>query len=459
MFAPEVYKNRRNALRSKVSDGIILITGNTDTPMNYPANIFHFRQDSNFLYFFGLDHPGFAGIIDENGESIVFGNDVDIEDIIWMGPQPSVSDLAAKVAVSKTYLFAELGKYLSDKVKQGVTVHFLPQYRSENKVMLSEMLGIPMIGLKEVASIELIKGVVALRSIKEPCEIEEIRKACKIGWEMHTTAMRMAQPGIYEREIAGAIEGIALSHGGMLSFPAIVSQNGETLHNHCHANQLKEGRMLLVDAGAETSTHYASDNTRTFPSTRKFTQKQKEIYQIVLNANLKSTEATLPGVLYRDIHKIACLEVTQGLKDLGLMKGDVQEAVEAGAHAMFFPHGLGHMMGLDVHDMEDLGENYVGYDEEIKRSDQFGLAYLRLGRRLQPGFVLTNEPGIYFIPALIEKWKAEKINDAFINFERVAEYIDFGGIRIEDDILITQSGHEVFGPAIPKEINDIENFS
>jgi Xaa-Pro aminopeptidase len=427
--------------------------------MNYPSNTFHYRQDSSFLYFFGLDFPGLAGIIDfDNGEEFIFGNDVDLDDIIWMGPQVTIQENAAKAGVVKTAPLAKLNDYLSNLIKQGRKIHFLPPYRGENKIRLEQLLGISALRIGEYASVELIKAIVDLRSVKGPEEIEEIKKACATGYEMHVTAMKLAKPGVWEQQIAGTIEGIAAAGGGMISFPIILSQNGETLHNHNHSQILKEGRLLLTDAGAESLLHYASDFTRTVPVGGKFNQKQREIYEIVLAANNKATGLTKPGVTYKSVHLAACEVIAEGLKALGLMKGDVKEAVSNGAHALFFPHGLGHMMGLDVHDMEDLGQNYVGYDDEIRPSDQFGIAALRLGRRLQPGFVVTNEPGIYFIPALIDQWQREKTNADFINFDKVNQYRDFGGIRLEDDILVTETGSEIIGKRVPVEPDEIEKI-
>jgi Xaa-Pro aminopeptidase len=275
---------------------------------------------------------------------------------------------------------------------------------------------------------------------------------------MHTTAMKMGYPGNFEREIAGAVEGIALSHGGPVSFPVILSMDGQILHNHYHGNELIEGRMIVTDAGAESSMCYASDITRTFPVGGKFSTKQKEIYEIVLSANVQSIATYKPGMTHKEAHLLAAKTIAGGLKALGIMKGDVDEAVAAGAHALFFPHGLGHMLGLDVHDMEGLGENYVGYDEKTVRSDQFGLAYLRLGRELKEGFVVTNEPGCYFIPTLIDIWEKEKKLEAFINYSKVNEYRDFGGVRIEDDVLITKTGHRILGEAIPKTVADVEEM-
>ncbi|HBL74807.1 MAG: Xaa-Pro aminopeptidase [Bacteroidetes bacterium GWF2_42_66] len=457
MFEKDIYINRRKKLKEKIKNGLILIMGNVDVPMNYTDNTYHFRQDSSFLYFFGLDFQQLAGVIDaDSGEEIIFGNDVDMEDIIWMGPQVSLQEKATAVGIDKTAPFNQLFTIVKDAMAKGRHIHFLPPYRAENKILLAELLGIPVPQLKANSSLELIKAVIDLRSVKETCEITEIEKACATGYQMHVTAMKMAQEGAWEQTIAGVIEGISLSGGGMPSFPIILSQNGETLHNHNHSKILQKGRLMLVDAGAESSLRYASDFTRTTPVGGTFSQKQREIYEIVLAANNKAAQLAAPGVTYLSVHMAAAEVIASGLKELGLMKGDVQEAVRNGAHALFFPHGLGHMMGLDVHDMEDLGQIYVGYDNEIRPSDQFGTAYLRMGRRLQPGFVVTDEPGIYFIPALIDQWKAEKTNAAFINFDKVDEYRDFGGIRMEDDLLITETGARILGKRIPITPEEVE---
>ena len=459
MFEAIVYQDRRNKLRSMLKSGLIVFLGNNESPMNYPSNTYRYRQDSTFLYFFGLSMPGFAGVIDiDNGKDVIFGNDVDIDDIIWMGPQPLMKDLVKKVAVTEMYSMAMLSDTISDAIKRKRVIHFLPPYRAENKLSLEKLLVIPSASLKDKASVELIKAVVAIRSIKDSFEIAHLDEIMSIGYQMHTTAMKMAQPGVYEREIAGFIEGIALSNGGTVSFPVILSKRGETLHNHNHSNKLAAGDLMICDAGFESEMGYATDHTRVAPVGGKFSQKQKEIYKIVLDTNNAAINAIKPGIQYRDVHMLAATVVTEGLKSLGLMKGDTKEAVAAGAHTMFFPHGLGHMMGLDVHDMEDLGENYVGYDDKIKRSEQFGTAYLRLARKLQTGFVLTVEPGIYFIPALIDKWKEERINSNFINFEKVNQYRDFGGIRLEDDILVTETGNRILGnKRIPITIEEVEN--
>jgi Xaa-Pro aminopeptidase len=459
MFDKNVYTERRDRLRSKVGNGVILIPGNADAPMNYPANTYHFRQDSNFLYFFGLDYQNLAGVLDvDNNRDYIFGNDVSLDDIIWMGPQPTIKEKASKVGVEHTQPFSSLGEFISKVRDEGRAIHFLPPYRSRNKILLEDLLGIKPGEQKEKASVELIKAVVDLRAVKDQHEIAELEKVMEVAYEMHTTAMKMAKPGMYERQIAGVVEGIAISHGGHLSFPLILTVNGETLHNHYHGNKLESGQLLLIDGGAESEMRYASDHTRTIPVGGRFSERQRSVYQVVLDAQLKAIEAIKPGVTFKSIHLLAAKVLATGLKELGLMKGDLDAAVEQGAHALFMPHGLGHMLGLDVHDMEDLGENYVGYDDEVKRSDLFGTGYLRLGRKLQEGFVLTVEPGIYFIPALIEKWEQEGKFTDFINYEKVKEYIGFGGIRIEDDILVTADGHRVLGKPIPKTIDEIERI-
>ena len=457
MFKAEIYTRRRNELRKHLKGGLALFPANNESPINYPDNTYHYRQDSNFLYFFGLDQPGPAGVIDlDSGEDILFGDDVSIDAIIWMGHLPSMKSLGEQVGVKNIRAKSELRDYIRDAVQKGRTVHYLPPYRHDTLLELAALTGRSHAETASGASMELVRGVVALRSVKESVEIEEISKAVDISYEMHTTAMKMAFPGIYEREIAGRIEGIALSHGTSAAFPIILSMNGQILHNHYHGNLLEEGRMMVTDAGAETVNHYAGDITRTVPVGGRFSQRQKDIYEIVLKAETWAIGQIAPGIPNRDIHLGTARIIAGGLKDLGLMKGDVDEAVAAGAHAMFFPHGLGHMMGLDVHDMEGLGEDNVGYSDTIKRSTQFGTAYLRLGKELQSGYVITVEPGIYFIPALIDKWRSEDKFMDFINYDRAETYKDFGGIRIEDDVLVTETGYKVLGKSIPKTIPEIE---
>ena len=459
MFDKQVYIFRRKRLLEQVKDGVILLLGNSEASCNYLDNQYQFRQDSTFLYFFGLDKPDLAAVIDaETGEETIFGNDVDIDDIVWMGPQPFIADQAAEVGVSKSAPFAKLADCLKEARQKGRKIHFLPPYRNHNKILLHKLLGLPVDALKAEASVELIKAVVALRLLKEPCEIEEIDKACNLGYTMHVTVMKMMRLGMVEQELVGIMEGVARSGGLMPSFPIILSQRGETLHNHNHGAVLTDGQLCVVDAGAEIASHYCSDHTRTLPTGGKFTQKQKDVYNIVLAANDYAREASRPGVTYREVHLGSAKIIVQGLKNLGLIHGDVDEMVAAGVQGLFMPHGLGHNMGLDVHDMEDLGENYVGYDPDQTRAKQLGLGSLRMARKLVPGHVITDEPGIYFIPALIEQWKKEGHNAQYIDFARLESYYDFGGIRLEDDLLITPNGARLLGSArIPITVEDIEN--
>ena len=459
MFDKQVYISRRKRLLEQVKDGLILLLGNTEASCNYPDNQYQFRQDSSFLYFFGLDKPGLAAVMDaETGEELIFGDDVDIDDIIWMGPQPLLSEQAAEVGVASSAPFARLADCLAEAKKKGRTIHFLPPYRNHNRILLHKLLGIGLDGLKASASETLVKAVVSLRLVKEPCEIEQIDQACNLGYTMHVTAMKMMRLGMVEQEIVGVMEGVCRSGGVMPSFPIILSQHGETLHNHKHDAVLSEGRLCVIDAGAEIASHYCSDHTRTVPTGGKFTQKQKDIYNIVLAANDYAREAAFPGVTYRDIHLGASKIIVQGLKNLGLLHGDVDEMVAAGVQGLFMPHGLGHNMGLDVHDMEDLGENLVGYDPDQTRAKQLGLGSLRMARRLVAGHVITDEPGIYFIPALIEKWKSEGLGAQYIDFARLESYYDFGGIRLEDDLLITSKGARILGAKrIPITVEEIEN--
>ena len=458
MFESTTYIKRREALRKKVKSGLILILGNNEAPANYPDNCYHFRQDSSFLYFFGQSHPGYAGVLDiEAGEDIFFGNDVDIDDIIWMGPQPSIKDLAAQVGVQKSMPFCKLKEVVGQAIAQGRKIHFLPPYRYDNMMLLEELTGIRASMVKKYASVELIKAVVDLRSVKEACEIVELDLACNIGYEMHTTAMKLCKPGVSEQYITGVLEGIAASYGSKTSFATILTQHGETLHNHDHSHLLEAGKMMLTDCGAERISNYCSDHTRTVPVSGKFDARQKDIYNIVLACHDKALDLTRPGITYKEVHLEVCKVLAQGLNDLGLMKGNVEEAVAAGAHALFLPHGLGHMMGLDVHDMEDLGQINVGYDDETRPSTQFGLASLRMGRRLQEGFVMTDEPGCYFIPALIDQWRAEKKYTDFLNYDAIESFKNFGGIRLEDDILITPEGSRFLGEKrIPITVDEVE---
>jgi Xaa-Pro aminopeptidase len=458
MFNTDVYIQRREKLKKSVGSGLILFLGNDESPMNYADNTYHFRQDSTFLYFFGLNFAGLASTIDcETGETIIFGNDLTIEDFVWMGPQPTIAERSLKVGVTKSAPIKELVLKLQSERAKGRVIHFLPPYRPENKIKLFEWLGVIPAEAKAEASIELILGVVNLRNYKSPEEISEIRKAADVSVDMHIAAMRMAKPGVKESEIAGLVQSIAVASGGQIAFPVIATINGQTLHNHFHGNVLKSGDMFLLDIGAETSLGYAADLSSTAPVDKHFTSRQKEIYELTLASHNKAIEMLKPGIPFREVYLESCRVIVRGFKDMGLMKGDVDEAVANGAHALFFPCGLGHMMGLDVHDMEDLGEVYVGWAGNPKPT-QFGIKSLRLGRKLEPGFVLTIEPGIYFIPELIDQWKGKKHNADFINFNKVDEYRNFGGIRNEENFVITDKGYELLGKPKPKSVKDVEGL-
>jgi Xaa-Pro aminopeptidase len=458
MFKPETYSERRKKLQQKCGSGLLLFLGNEESPMNYADNTYHFRQDSSFLYFFGMDYPGLAALIDlDEGTEVLYGDDLTVEDIVWMGTQPTLLQRCASYGISQVKPKNLLESDLETAAKKGRRVHFLPPYRPENKIRLMNLLEINPAQAGKEASVELIKAVVDLRNHKSREEIDEIEKAVNISVEMHKTAMKTARPGMRESELAAAVTGIALAHGGQLSFPVIMTINGQTLHNHYYGNILKPGDLVMCDCGAETELHYAGDLSSTFPVDRKFTAGQREIYQLTLDAHEAALATLSPGVPFREVHYAACRTIINGLKDIGIMKGDTEEALAAGAHAMFFPCGTGHMMGLDVHDMEDLGEVYVGYGGEPK-STQFGLKSLRLARPMEPGFVATIEPGIYFIPELIDLWKKENRNTSFINFDQVEKFRNFGGIRNEEDILITETGYRVLGNRKPKTVEEVESL-
>jgi Xaa-Pro aminopeptidase len=460
MFSKETYIQRRQALKAQMSSGLILILGNNESPANGPFNNYTYRQDSCFLYFFGAKRDGLAGIIDvDNDREYLIGDDIDIDDIIWYGSVDSIADMGEAVGVDHSGTFSELKSLIDGALNENRTIHFLPPYRHDNQILLHHLLGIPTQELQSKASVELIKAIVKLRSNKSSEEIAEIERACSIGFKMHTTAMKLCQPGVTEHFIGGMISGIAEAFGAMVSFPSIVTMHGEVMHGYPSDAHLESGRLLLCDAGAETINHYCSDNTRTTPINGKFTNRQKEIYSIVEECHDLALKQAKPGVLWYDVHMNICKHIINKMKELGLMKGDTDEAAKAGAHALFLPHGLGHMMGMDVHDMEALGQQYVGFDDEIQPSSQFGTASLRMGRKLQEGFIVTDEPGIYFIPALIDLWKKESTNAEFLNFDVIDKYKDFGGIRIEDDILITSDGARMLGKdRIPYHIDDVEDF-
>lgn len=455
----DVYINRRKALKSKVASGIILLLGNNEAPMNYKDNTYRFRQDSSFLYFFGLDVPGLSAIIDcDSGEEIIFGNELTMDDIIWTGLLPSVKEMAMEVGIDKCLDFNSIFEFLDKQQQLKIEIHFLPPYRYDNIIFLHNALDISINQIQSKSSLSLVKAVISLRSYKDTFEILELHKAADITAQMHLTAMQLTKPGMKEYEIVAAVHQQAIKGGGDLSFPIILTVNGETLHNHYHKNTIADGQMILCDAGAETDLHYAGDMTRTFPVGKTFTEKQKEVYQIVLNAHNHAISMLKPGVMYRDIYIKASEILFEGLKLLGITKGDPVEAVQAGAHAMFFQCGLGHMMGLDVHDMEDLGEQHVGYDDTIQKSTQFGMKSLRLGKKLEEGFVLTVEPGIYFIPTLIDQWNSQNLFKDFINYYKLDAYRDFSGIRIEEDFVITNQGYTLLGKPLAKSIEDVEEI-
>ena len=457
MFSQDIYSNRRDALARLLPDSFLLFIGNKVSPMNYHDNTFPFRQDSTFLYLFGLDVPDMAAIIDTaTGVTTIFADDVSMDDIIWTGPMPSVADLASLCGVVSTRPLDALPNAVSTALRQHRKVHFVNPYRAETIVSLSALTGIPVDQVCQQASVPLMKALVSLRSSKQQCEIDEMDRHMHFGVAMHLTAMHLAHDGVSENQVMAALEHQALLGGGLVSFPTISTVNGQTLHNHGYSHTLRNGDLLLVDAGCESPNHYATDNTRTSPVGGRFSARQKEVYQAVLDANEAVIAQARPGVLYRDMHFAAARAIVDALKSIGLMSGDTDDAIQQGAYALFMPHGIGHMLGLDVHDMENYGEELVGYDDEVQRSSQFGLASLRMARRLQPGFCVTDEPGIYFIPQLIDRWRAEHKCDDFINYARLESYKDFGGIRIEDDLLITPDGCRIIGQRLPAAIADVE---
>lgn len=465
MFSKEVYARRRQTLVAKMADsaaegkrGIALFIGNTEAPAQYKDNCYKFRQDSTWLYFFGIDQPLYAAIIDlDDGNETIFANDVEIGDIIWMGPQPSVASVAASVGIEKSAPYTDLNAAVAKVLTEGRPVHFVKPSRYYNTMKIASLLGC---GTDEVAgrfSLALTKAIVSMRLVKEDCEIEAIDDACNLGYEMHTVARNSIVPGIIEQEIVGKMDGVTLSKGWGVSFPTILTQHGETLHNHLHDKIIEPGKLMVIDAGAESNVHYASDFTRTYPTSGKFTAKQREIYQIVCDCNEFAFSMTRPGISYREVHLKTMHLMLEELRALDIVRGDVQDMVEAGIAGLFMPHGLGHNMGLDVHDMEDYGENYVGYDDDQSRSPQLGLGSLRMARKLVPDNVITDEPGIYFIPALIKKWKSEKTDQGFVNYSKLESYYDFGGIRLEDDVLVTADGARRLGKErLPISPDDVE---
>ena len=457
MFNKETYINRRKQLKKQVDSGILLFLGNEESSMNYLDNTYRFRQDSSFLYYFGLDYPGLVGIIDlDEGKDYIFGDDLTIDHIVWMGSQPTIKERSEKAGIENTGQMSEMLELLKSAKQKNRKIHFLPAYRPEHQIKLHNWLDIPINDTKKHSSIYLIVAVGEQRNIKSAEEIEQLEQVVSVTSDMHLAAMRFAKPGMSEAQVAAKVHEVAQAAGGDISFPIIATINGQTLHNHYHGNTIKEGDLFLLDAGAENELRYAGDMSSTFPVSPKFTERQKEIYQIALNAHNAAIEALKPGINFKEIHFTAARTIFDGLKELGFTKGNTEEAIYEGAHALFFPCGTGHLMGLDVHDMENLGEQYVGYAGEPK-STLFGLKSLRLGRELKPGYVLTIEPGIYFIPELIDFWKSQNKFTEFINYDKVEEYKGFGGTRNEENILITDNGYKILGKPLAKTIEEVES--
>ncbi|PXX25376.1 aminopeptidase P family protein [Arenibacter sp. ARW7G5Y1] len=459
MFAKQEYVTRREKLKELLGDGLVLFLGNDESGINFKHNTYPYRQDSSFIYFFGLQIPGLNAIMDlDENKEIVFGDNLSIDDIVFTGPIESLEEQAQKVGVHVVNPANSLEGYVGDAIAKGRQIHYLPPYRPEHVLKLSELFKLSATEVSKKISTNLIKAVVKLRSIKSTAEIEEIEKAVNTTVEMQYKAMEIAEAGMTEADLFGAVQNIAMANGNNTSFPSIVTIDGQILHNHYRGNLLKEGDMVLCDCGAENFSGYAGDLTRTFPVNMTFSVKQKEIYDIVYSSYKTAVGMLKPNQLFRNVHLAACKDIVVGLMELGLMKGDADKAVEAGAHTLFFQCGLGHMMGLDVHDMENLGEQYVGYTNEIQQSKDFGFKSLRLGRALEEGMVLTVEPGIYFIPELIELRKSENKYFEFVNYDKLEEYKSFGGIRVEDDFLITKNGSRLLGAKLPTTSMEIEDF-
>jgi len=452
-FSTSTYKARRDALRSAVGSGTILLLGNQNAPMNYKENYYHFRQDSSFLYYFGLDLPDLMAVIDcDSGKDYILGDDLTIDHIVWTGPQPSISELASGVGVTETRPLKDIKKVI------GSQVHYLPPYRGVHTLQLGDILNCSINEINKDGSEKLVKAIIAQRNIKTAEEITEMHKACTITSKMHHAVISAVRPGMYEHELVGVAHKVAADHNVHFAYPAIMTKNGQTLHNHYHGNQLSEGDLVLYDGGTDAPSHYSGDMTRTFPVSKTFTAQQKEIYQLVHDMYTVAQEMLAPGVSYKSVHLQSATTMVDGLKAIGLMKGDTADAVSSGAYAMFFPHGLGHMIGLDVHDMENLGENLVGYGDDVERSTMFGLKSLRLGQKLQAGNCITVEPGIYFIPELMDMWKAEDRHADYLNFDAMNSYRDFGGIRLEDDYAITADGSELLGEPLVGDAEGIERI-
>lgn len=454
MFSKEVYVQRREALKKQVGSGILLFLGNDEMGLNYEDNAFRYRQDSSFLYYFGISNAGLSAIIDiDEDREIIFGDELSIDMIVWTGILPTLHAQALEVGVSDTRPALEVVDYLKKAKKAGREVHYLPPYRPEHRIKLLEWLSLPLNDQK--GSIPFIRAIVKQRNHKGAEEIAEIEKACNVTADMHIAAIKFLRPGMYEYEVRAEIERVAMMNGMELSFPTIATKSGQTLHNHSYNHKVESGDLFLIDAGAESPMGYAGDMSSTFPADKKFTTKQREVYEIQNAMHLESVKALRPGIPYMEVYELSARVMVEGMKQLGLMKGNTEDAVREGAHALFYPHGLGHMMGLDVHDMENLGEIWVGYDGKPK-STQFGRKSQRLAIPLEPGFVHTVEPGIYFIPELIDLWGGQGKFTDFINYNKVEEYRHFGGIRNEEDYLITETGARRLGKKIPLTPEEVE---
>lgn len=458
MFSTKTYQERRNTLKEKMSDGLLIFLGNIENPINFEDNPYPFRQDSSFLYYFGIQEPNLAAAIDlDNDETILFGDELNIDEIVWMGTQETIKAKGEKSGVQKTRPYKDFYKLVSQAKNKGKKIHFLPPYQSVNKIVLSKLLNTSIENLQP--SVAFIKAIAAQRAIKETQEIEEIEQSVNLTNEMHLLAMRKAKPGLKEYELVSTLQKLAADHESTFAYPPIVTVDGQTLHNHYRGNTLQSGDMVLNDSGTENPMGYAADLTRTFPVDTTFTNKQKEIYQIVHKAFLEAQKILKPNTDFKDVHLKTVQTLTEGLTDIGLMKGNPEEAVRNNAHTLFMPTGVGHYMGLDVHDMEDLGEQYVGYTEDDpKDQETFGWKSLRLGKALKKGNVVTVEPGFYVIPQLVDMWKADNKNAEFINYKKLEEYRDFSGIRIEDDYLITQDGYRLLGDGLIHKAEDIEAY-
>lgn len=460
IFDKKVFENRRKELNKTMKTGVILLLGNDNSPIDCVAHSYRFRQDSIFSYYTGIDKtPSVSLLIDiDNNTETLFANDYSTEDQMWTGPLPPFSEKAKKTGINDSRSTSELKPIIEKIISSKREIHYPPTCKGEIIIKLSSLLGKPVALINNEASQKLIAAVIKQREFKSPDEIKSIETALDISSKFYKNLFNLTKPGLTENELRGVFASILEAHDSAPSFPTILTKDGHILHNLKHDNTIKENDLLLVDSGALSKDGYCSDITRTFPVSGKFTEKQKAVYNIVLNAQLRAIECMKPEALFKDIHIETCKVIVDGLKNIGIMKGCTKTAVEKGAHALFMPHGLGHMMGMDVHDMEVLGEDNVGYNSEIQRSEQFGLSALRFGRRLKKGHVVTAEPGIYFIPELIKKWKSDNKFTEFINYEKLDEYLDFGGIRIEDDVLVTTDGSKVLGNSIPKTVDAIEKL-